>query len=184
MDRQPDQELHAAYTERFLVRFRLALCPRRLLSEPTLPFSHLGAVSATKQQQVFERDGGMCYLCGLTVIFSEEAVPRQQSIDHVIPRSRGGSSALDNLRLAHRQCNQRKGAQPHYRTVFARDEWHCRRCHQMINPDEQTWDFWTRPIVEHAYPLDAGEMWLRVYAWTVHQRCRLMWTLDGTYAEA
>lgn len=44
-----------------------------------------------------------CSLC-------KEPMPyKKASIDHVIPRSRGGNNSLDNLKLAHRDCNSRKG---------------------------------------------------------------------------
>lgn len=31
-------------------------------------------------------------------------------MDHVIPRAKGGSNAVENLRLAHRRCNSRRGS--------------------------------------------------------------------------
>lgn len=36
--------------------------------------------------------------------------PWQPTIDHLVPRSRGGSSDLVNLRLAHRRCNNQRGS--------------------------------------------------------------------------
>jgi 5-methylcytosine-specific restriction endonuclease McrA len=44
--------------------------------------------------------GTVCHLCG-----GQGA----DSPDHVIPRSKGGSNALDNLRPAHRGCNIARG---------------------------------------------------------------------------
>ena len=41
-----------------------------------------------------------CWKCGL---------PGADSADHVIPRSRGGSNALSNLRPAHEACNYSAG---------------------------------------------------------------------------
>lgn len=60
--------------------------------------------------QLVRRDGSRCHYCGrqLTQNKSAEYVATGCSIDHVIPISRGGSSDIDNLVLACRQCNGRK----------------------------------------------------------------------------
>lgn len=57
----------------------------------------------SKRLQVLKRDGYVCYLCELPIAKGEE------SLDHVVPRARNGSSSLDNLRAAHKACNRRKG---------------------------------------------------------------------------
>lgn len=56
--------------------------------------------STSGYQAVFERDGRACRYCG-----SEEAL----SIDHVVPRCQGGLDNSDNLVVACRSCNSRKG---------------------------------------------------------------------------
>ena len=40
--------------------------------------------------------GTICHLCGR---------PDADTADHVVPRSKGGPDALDNLRPAHKTCN-------------------------------------------------------------------------------
>lgn len=45
-----------------------------------------------------------CGICGLPIATFEEA-----TVDHKVPRSRGGSNRMDNLQLAHEVCNQKKG---------------------------------------------------------------------------
>lgn len=50
---------------------------------------------------VFERDGFRCRECGSA---------DDLTIDHVIPKSRGGTHAEDNLQTLCRSCNSRKGA--------------------------------------------------------------------------
>jgi 5-methylcytosine-specific restriction endonuclease McrA len=55
------------------------------------------------------RDGWTCWLCG------EEVSPyatgaRSATFDHVVPRLYKGPTIPSNLRLAHRQCNSRRGA--------------------------------------------------------------------------
>jgi len=68
-------------------------------------------------QKLYERDRGICYLCGEVcdwddkeerggVIICGNLYP---SIDHVIPLSRGGDHSWQNVKLAHRICNTRKG---------------------------------------------------------------------------
>lgn len=53
--------------------------------------------------RLFERDGDKCWLCGdpLTMETATE--------DHYIPKSKGGTRKLDNLRLACFPCNNKRG---------------------------------------------------------------------------
>jgi len=50
------------------------------------------------------RDGFACQYCGITPHRS------QLTIDHVVPKVRGGGSTWDNLVCACKRCNQAKGA--------------------------------------------------------------------------
>lgn len=50
--------------------------------------------------RVLERDGWKCAYCGAPA----------RSVDHVIPRARGGTHDLGNLVAACRSCNSRKGS--------------------------------------------------------------------------
>lgn len=53
---------------------------------------------------IYERDGGICQLCG-------EPVDRSvATIDHIIPFARGGTHEPANVQLAHGPCNSRKGS--------------------------------------------------------------------------
>lgn len=52
---------------------------------------------------VWERDNFTCRHCGAR---------RDLSVDHIVPESRGGAMALDNLQTLCRSCNSRKGARP------------------------------------------------------------------------
>jgi 5-methylcytosine-specific restriction endonuclease McrA len=58
------------------------------------------------KKAVYERDNGTCWLC-LSPVEQHHHPNADQapSLDHVVPRSRGGSHDIDNLRLAHRICN-------------------------------------------------------------------------------
>jgi len=55
-------------------------------------------IAAVSRRAVFTRDGFRCQYCG----------GRADSIDHVLPRSRGGPHVWENLAAACRPCNSRK----------------------------------------------------------------------------
>jgi 5-methylcytosine-specific restriction endonuclease McrA len=67
----------------------------RLRSYVSVPFRRRVAVS---RRAVMARDGGLCQYCG----------SRADSIDHVVPRSRGGTHTWENVVAACRPCNVRK----------------------------------------------------------------------------
>lgn len=55
--------------------------------------------------------GNTCHLCRRPIDLSlSRRDPQGMSIDHLTPRSRGGSNAVENLRPAHLVCNVRRGA--------------------------------------------------------------------------
>lgn len=66
--------------------------------------------------KLYERDGGVCYLCGghcdwmdfLQTDAAFIAGDDYPSIDHVQPLSKGGQHSWENVRLAHRRCNYLK----------------------------------------------------------------------------
>lgn len=55
------------------------------------------------REYLLEKFGRKCCYCG------KENVPLE--VEHIIPKSRGGTDRIDNLCLACRDCNQRKGNQ-------------------------------------------------------------------------
>lgn len=61
-----------------------------------VPFQRQAALS---RRAVFHRDGYECQYCGGSA----------ESIDHVVPRSRGGTHEWDNVVAACRRCNSTKG---------------------------------------------------------------------------
>jgi len=61
--------------------------------------------------QLGDRDGWVCWLCGNGVdADAARGAPYAGSIDHVVPRAKGGGDEPANLRLAHRSCNGRRGS--------------------------------------------------------------------------
>jgi 5-methylcytosine-specific restriction endonuclease McrA len=59
--------------------------------------------SSAKRSRILARDRHRCQYCGM------KGGPFELTIDHIIPRSRGGRTAAENLCAACFTCNQRKG---------------------------------------------------------------------------
>lgn len=55
---------------------------------------------APRRADVWDRDGGICHLCGGLV-----AVGAEWHLDHVIPVSRGGTDEMRNVAVSHPFCN-------------------------------------------------------------------------------
>lgn len=60
-------------------------------------------VSDSVRYEVLKTGGGMCALCGCT------KDDRPLDVDHIIPRSRGGSNDISNLQVLCSKCNRSKG---------------------------------------------------------------------------
>jgi 5-methylcytosine-specific restriction protein A len=56
----------------------------------------LGWEYQRKRARILARDGYVCWLCHQ---------PGAHTVDHVVPRARGGDDSDDNLRAAHGSCN-------------------------------------------------------------------------------
>ena len=52
------------------------------------------------RDRILARDDRICQLCGQ---------PGADTVDHIIPVSKGGTNNDDNLRAAHQRCNSRRG---------------------------------------------------------------------------
>lgn len=67
----------------------------RLRTFVKVPYRHQAPLT---RRAVFARDDWTCQYCGAAA----------ENIDHVVPRSRGGSHTWDNVVAACRRCNSRK----------------------------------------------------------------------------
>ena len=66
----------------------------------TIDARHRAAVRAQR---------GPCGICNQPIDYSLRTPhPDSFEVDHIIPRNRGGTDALDNKQAAHRRCNRAK----------------------------------------------------------------------------
>ena len=78
----------------------------RMLSVKTTTYRDGGSgrSKAQKRLLLWRRQRGLCAICSLPVPL------RSSTIDHFIPRSKGGPNVYANLRVTHGKCNQTRGA--------------------------------------------------------------------------
>ncbi len=88
---------HFLHSARFTVRVPSVI---RLLEYRRIPHQS----RALSRKNILLRDRNTCQYCG-TVLASSEL-----TLDHVIPRSRGGQSTWENLVACCHECNRRKGS--------------------------------------------------------------------------
>lgn len=60
-------------------------------------------ISKTVLTEVYTNSAGLCALCG------KPMTQWDKTVDHIIPKSKGGKDSKSNIRYAHRSCNQLKG---------------------------------------------------------------------------
>jgi 5-methylcytosine-specific restriction endonuclease McrA len=70
-----------------------------------------GATNRRLAALVVDQYGAVCWLCREPINLDlPRTHPFGLSLDHVQPRSQGGTDAVSNLRPAHLRCNLRRGA--------------------------------------------------------------------------
>jgi 5-methylcytosine-specific restriction endonuclease McrA len=62
----------------------------------------------TRVETLASRDGWNCDYCGIALGWGHPSVTPPE-VEHRIPKSRGGTNAIDNLCLSCGPCNSRKG---------------------------------------------------------------------------
>jgi hypothetical protein len=55
------------------------------------------------RSRVIARDGLICQICGGAVSLGDI------HLDHIVPRSKGGPTTYENLRVTHSRCNRKRG---------------------------------------------------------------------------
>jgi len=71
----------------------------RLLEYITIPFNRISMIKPSRQM-VYKRDDHTCQYCGSV---------KKLTIDHVIPKSKGGGDTWENMVVACSSCNTKKG---------------------------------------------------------------------------
>lgn len=87
-------------------------------------------VPAELRRLMAERAGGCCEYCRSQVRFSMDAF----SVEHILPESRGGSTAAENLALSCLGCNGHKHAKVQGRDPLTGDLVH------LFHPRQQHWE--------------------------------------------
>jgi len=99
------RDRHGCIFDRALVRAHVKRALRQIARDMTDDELLATAISwSAARKAVFERDGLRCTYCG-----SEEG---PFEVDHIVPRSRGGSNCPSNLTVACRPCNISKFNHP------------------------------------------------------------------------
>ncbi|MDQ3700064.1 MAG: HNH endonuclease [Chloroflexota bacterium] len=93
------------------------------------------------RREIFMRDDYTCQYCGSRA--------RDLTLDHVVPKHRGGGHSWDNLVSACRSCNHRKGG----KTV---DEARMRLVHPPRRPQPVQYFLWVQRLHGEAY-----QSWLK-----------------------
>lgn len=67
------------------------------------------ARSRSMRQMAWQKCEGICFLCGLSMLpEAENGHPLGYTLEHIIPKAKGGTNDLDNLTGSHQYCNNYK----------------------------------------------------------------------------
>jgi 5-methylcytosine-specific restriction endonuclease McrA len=97
-------------------------CSRREVLETLLPkparrrSGRPGSVPLAWREVIYSRCNGKCAYC-------DETDRRILQFDHIVPLSRGGRHAIDNIQLACRLCNQSKGPRTEPQRRGKEEQW-------------------------------------------------------------
>lgn len=65
------------------------------------------------RRQLWAQANGICGICGKEVPHPRQwrhvTFDQTPTIDHIVPRGMGGPDTIENMQIAHRACNGRKG---------------------------------------------------------------------------
>lgn len=66
------------------------------------------------RKRMWKAQKGLCHLCGEVMAISKTRSDEDSyaTFDHLLPRSKGGTGAQENIKLAHKRCNVKRGNKP------------------------------------------------------------------------
>lgn len=70
--------------------------------------SYYERIYAMNLRRLINAAGGRCHYC-MRQVTRRTGADTDASVDHFVPKSRGGSDHISNLRLACQRCNSEKG---------------------------------------------------------------------------
>jgi 5-methylcytosine-specific restriction endonuclease McrA len=103
------------------------------------------AANLSLRLELWERDGKICPLCHRSLSRDEVADPSATNLDHIRPRSHGGSNQSWNLQVTHIPCNTRKADtcpgcvhcdESDRHVLWTNQLYRCARCDAMIPPSQ------------------------------------------------
>lgn len=69
--------------------------------------------TGSKRKKLYDRQNGQCYYCDKHCVMDGALNhPDTATIEHLIPKSEGGTRALSNLVMACQECNRLRGISP------------------------------------------------------------------------
>lgn len=83
--------------------------PKKVRMSPSLRSRLEASVRAGRRETIYrmlakKHDGtAPCFVCG------KHVKEKNATLEHIIPKSKGGTDEMDNLSISHYQCNQRRG---------------------------------------------------------------------------
>lgn len=66
-------------------------------------------LDASQEDEMAKRERRSCHYCGVGMTKRGTKEPRSATVDHIIPKSRGGNSSPINTVMCCRRCNGEKG---------------------------------------------------------------------------
>lgn len=114
---RPCKECGTVFTPEYGAKIRAYCTPecsrkhgRRLHKQKRRAMFRDAFVENVPYREIYERDHGICQLCGKRVYKRKKAPDLMAgSIDHIIPLALGGTHEMKNVQLAHCICNSLKG---------------------------------------------------------------------------
>ena len=65
-----------------------------------------------KRAKLIKRQKNRCHWCREPMTNGGPSDPRSATLDHVVPKSKGGGGNIENLVAACQECNRRRGSGP------------------------------------------------------------------------